>query len=104
METEVPTAVYVIWWVAIAIVVLVVVPLAVYLLRRALGAAWSIQGYMDEMLGAGVQIAGHTGAVTALNDTIGTATTMVEVAGGLKGNTGEIVRVLGERAAREDGE
>ena len=103
MENEVPTAVYVIWWIAIAIVVFVVVPLAVVLLRRALAAAWSIQSYMDEMLGAGVQIAGHTGSITALNDTIATATTMVEVAGGLKENTSEIVSILGERAEREGG-
>lgn len=101
MEAELPTAVYIIWWLAIIIVVVAIVPLAVSLLRRTLAGAQSIQGYMEEMLAAGVQIAGHTSAVEALKDTIDTAGTMVGVAGNLKENSGEIVGILGERAAGE---
>ncbi len=75
-----PTAVYVIWWIALAIVLFVLVPVAVHLLSRALRAARSIQTYMEEMLAAGVGIAGNTGAIPALDETIETAGSLVSCA------------------------
>jgi hypothetical protein len=93
-------AVHLIWLVTLVVVVVVVVPLAVLLLHRTLRAAWAIKRYLDEMLAAGVGIAGHTGSITALDDTIKTAGTMVDVAGSLKKHSGAIVNVLAGRAAR----
>lgn len=93
-------AVQLIWLVTLVIVVVVVVPLAVLPLHRTLRAAWAIRRYLDEMLAAGVGIAGHTASITALDDTIKTAGSMVEVAGGIKKHSGAIVNVLAGRAAR----
>ena len=92
-------AVHVIWAVTLAIVVIVVVPLAILLLHRTLKAAMSIRRYLDEMLAAGVGIAGHTSAIPALDETIKVAGSMVEVAGGIKSHTGTIASVLATRAA-----
>jgi hypothetical protein len=90
-----------IWLATLLIAVLVIVPLAVLLLHRTLRAAISIRRYLDEMLAAGVGIAGHTAAITALDDTIKTATTMVGVAGDIKSHSGTIASVLAQRAAQE---
>ena len=77
-------AVHVIWAATLLLVVIVIVPLAVLLLHRTLVAAMSIRRYLDEMLAAGVGIAGHTASIKALDDTIGVAGSMVEVAGRIK--------------------
>jgi hypothetical protein len=84
----------------LGIVVLVIVPLAVLLLHRTLRAALSIRRYLDEMLAAGVGIAGHTATIVALDDTIGVAGQMVGVAGDLKSHSGTIATVLAQRAQR----
>ena len=97
-----PTAAYVIWWIALAIVLFVLVPVAVHLLSRALRAARSIQTYMEEMLAAGVGIAGNTGAIPALGETIETAGSLVSCADQIKANSGEIVEILGGRAVQEE--
>ncbi|MFZ5542179.1 MAG: hypothetical protein ACOZJZ_01380 [Pseudomonadota bacterium] len=89
-----------VWLATLVIVVVVVVPLAVLLLHRTLRAAIAIRRYLDEMLAAGVGIAGHTASITALDETIGVATAMVKVAGDIKGHSGTIASVLAERAAR----
>ena len=93
-------AIHVIWWVVLLLVVVVIVPLAVALLHRTLRAAISIRRYLDEMLTAGVGIAGNTASIAALDDTIGVAGAMVEVAGGLKQHSGTIASVLAARAGR----
>jgi hypothetical protein len=93
-------AVQMIWLVTLVIVVVAIVPLAVLLLHRTLRAAWAIRRYLDEMLAAGVGIAGHTASIAALDDTIKTAGAMVEVAGGIKKRSGAIASVLAGRAAR----
>ena len=92
-------AVLVIWTVTLLVVVIVVVPLAVLLLHRTLLAAISIRRYLDEMLTAGVGIAGNTASIKALNDTIGVAVSMVQVAGEIKSHSGTIASVLATRAA-----
>jgi hypothetical protein len=91
-------AVHVIWLATLLVAVGVIVPLAVLLLHRTLRAAISIRRYLDEMLAAGVGIAGHTAAIAALDDTIATATTMVGVAGSIKEHSGTIASVLAQRA------
>jgi hypothetical protein len=93
-------AVHLIWLVTLLIVVGAVVPVAVLLLHRTLRAAWAIRRYLDEMLAAGVGIAGHTASIAALDDTIKAAGAMVEVAGGIKKRTGAMAGVLAGRAAR----
>ena len=87
------------WAATLLLVVLVIVPLAVLLLHRTLRAAMSIRRYLDEMLAAGVGIAGNTASIKALDDTIGVAGAMVAVAGNIKSHSGTIASVLADRAA-----
>lgn len=98
---NVPAAVFAIWWTVLAVVVLVIVPLAVVLLHRTLTAALSIRRYLREMLQAGVGIAGNTASIGALRDTTGVAVAMADTAGSMKQHTGTIATVLAQRAARE---
>jgi hypothetical protein len=93
-------AVQLIWLVTLLIVAVVIVPLAVLLLHRTLRAAMSIRRYLDEMLAAGVGVAGHTASIAALDETIGVAGTLVKVAGDIKSHTGTIASVLAARAQR----
>ena len=94
------SAVQIVWAATLLLVVIAVVPLAVLLLHRTLRAAISIRRYLDEMLAAGVGVAGNTASVKALDDTIVVAVAMVGVAGGIKSHTGTIASVLSERATR----
>ena len=87
------------WAATLLLVVLVIVPLAVLLLHRTLRAAMSIRRYLDEMLAAGVGIAGNTAAIKALDHTIGVAGSMVAVAGNIKSHSATIASVLAGRAA-----
>lgn len=94
-------AVQIIWLATLLVVVVVIVPLAIVLLHRTLRAAISIRRYLDEMLAAGVGIAGHTASIAALDETIQVAGAMVGVAGGIKSHSGTIATVLAARAAGE---
>lgn len=100
LSLTLPAAVYAIWGVVLLAVVVVIVPLAVMLLHRTLRAALSIRRYLDEMLQAGVGIAGNTGSISALKDTITVAGAMVHTAGSIKQHTSTIATVLSQRAAR----
>jgi hypothetical protein len=91
-------AVLVIWSVTLAIVLLVIVPVAVMLLARALRAARSIQAYAEEMLAAGAGIARNTAAIGALDATVATAGAMVETAAALDPHSAEIAGTLARRA------
>ena len=93
-----PTAVYLIWGTTLAVVTVVIVPLAVFLLHRTLRAALSIRRYLAEMLEAGVGIATNTQSVAALNDTIAVAGNMVKTAGSIKQHSGTIAEILSKRA------
>lgn len=90
-----------IWATTLLVVIVVIVPLAVALLHRTFSAAWSIRRYLREMLQAGVGIAGNTAPITALNDTIRVAGSLVATAGSIKQHSGTIATVLAARAARE---
>ena len=92
--------IHVIWSVVLLLVIVVIVPLAIVLLHRTLRAAISIRRYLDEMLTAGVGIAGNTASITALDDTIGVAGAMVGVAGSIKQHSETIASVLAARARR----
>ena len=93
-------AVHLIWAVTLLLVTVVVVPLAIVLLHRTLLAAMSIRRYLDEMLAAGVGIAGNTASIEALDATIGVAGSMVGVATDIQSHSGTIASVLAARAAR----
>jgi hypothetical protein len=79
-----------IWAITLAVVTVVIVPLAVYFLHRTLRAARSIEGYTRESLAAGVGIATNTGAIAALDDTIRAASSLLETAEALKRRTAEV--------------
>ena len=91
---------FTIWIAALVIVGLVIVPVAVHYLRRALKAAWAIERNLADMLDAGVKIAGHTGAVPALDATIATAVAMKPVAVNIEAKTGLVAGLLAGRAAQ----
>ena len=93
------TAVHIIWAATLLIVIVVIVPLAILLLHRTLRAAISIRRYLDEMLAAGVGVAGNTASIKALDDTLGVAGAMLQVAGDIKSHSGTIATVLAARAA-----
>ena len=97
---EIPTAVYVIWWATLIVAVVVVLPLAVYLLRRTLQAARQIERYTAQALAAGTGIAGNTENIAALEQTISTATEILETARAIEEHTGTIEEVLAARAGR----
>jgi len=97
---EVPAVVYVIWWVTLIVAVVVVLPLAVYLLHRTLVAARQIERYAARALEAGVGIAQNTENIGALEGTISTATEILEAAGRIEEHTGAIEEVFEARAGR----
>ena len=84
------TAALWIWAITLAVVTVVIVPLAVYLLHRTLRAARSIERYTRESLATGVGIASNTGAIAALDDTIRAASSLLEAAEALKRRTAEV--------------
>ena len=88
------TAALWIWAITLAVVTVVIVPLAVYLLHRTLRAARSIERYTRESLAAGVGIASNTGAIAALDDTIRAASALLEAAEALKRQTAEVSEVV----------
>ena len=92
------TAALFIWGATLVIVALVIVPVAVSLLTRALTAARNIEQYFHDMLEAGVRIVGHTEAVPALNDTLATAAAMKPVADAIETKTGVVAGILAKRA------
>jgi hypothetical protein len=97
-DSVLPNAVYTIWWIGLLVTLVVFVPLAVYLLHRTWRAARSIQWYAAEALTAAAGIAGNTKYVPALDDTIGVASQMLGVAGGIVNKLDTAATVLAERA------
>ena len=91
---------FTIWIATLVIVALVIVPVAIHYLQRALKAARAIERYLADMLDAGVAIAGHTGAVPALDATIGAAVAMKPVAVAIEAKTGLLAALLAGRAAQ----
>ena len=90
---------FAIWIVTLLIVLLVIVPVAFHYHRRALTAAWAIERNLADMLDAGVKIAGHTGAVPALDTTIATAVAMKPVADNIEAKTKAVAELLAGRAS-----
>ena len=95
---DVPPAVYVIWWALLVVTIVAVVPIAVYLLHRLLRAALSIERYTAEALAAGVGIARHTAAVSALDETVKLGGELGSVAGSIRRHSAAIEKTLADRA------
>ena len=94
---SVPSAVYVIWWILLVVTIVVVVPIAVYLLHRLLRAALSIERYTAEGLTAGLGIARNTAAVSALDDTVKLGAELGSVAGSIRRHSAAIEKTLADR-------
>jgi hypothetical protein len=90
-----------IWIVTLLTVVIVIVPVAVSLLSRALRNARAIEGYLSDMLDAGIKIVGHTEAVSALDDTLDAAGATIPVAERIETKTGAVAGMLAARAEEE---
>ena len=100
LSPTLPTVIYAIWWTVLLVVVVVIVPLAIALLHRTLRAARAVDRYLAEMLEAGVGIAGNTGSIPALGDTLSVAGAMIATAGSIKSHTATMASVLSQRATR----
>ncbi len=87
-----------IWGITLLIVVVAVVPLVLGLVYRLIRAARNIAQYSESSLQAGVGIAGNTGHITALNDTIQVAVQILEVAKSIDAHTEAIEKLLIGRA------
>lgn len=95
----VPSAVYTIWAIALAVTLVLFVPLAVYLLHRTWRSARSIQHYAAEALVATRGIARNTGQLPALDATIAVATEVLGAAGAVEGKLATVATVLEQRSA-----
>lgn len=98
MSSSVPPAVHAIWWVGLIVTLVVLVPLAVYLLHRTWRSARSIQRYAAETLEAAGGIARNTAKLTALDTTIAVAGDMLAAAGAVERKLNTVATVLEERA------
>ncbi|MEM8621812.1 MAG: hypothetical protein AAGF73_19070, partial [Actinomycetota bacterium] len=90
-EEEMPM---VLWWIGNAIFLLVVIPLAVALLSRVLGAAERIRKASDDILSGGVAVIGELDNTPDLLAT--TDTTIEEVADGAVRYAGSVAKLLPE--------
>ena len=93
-------AVFWIWGITLGLITFVIVPLALYLLHRALRAARSIERYTREALEAGAGIAANTAAIADLEETIATAASLLEAAELLRRRTAEIADAVAGPAGR----
>lgn len=89
-----------IWAATLAVVAVVIAPLAFYLLHRTLRAAIAIERHTREALAAGAGIAANTAAVKALDDTIGAAASLLEPTRLLQQQTEAIADALGRARGR----
>ena len=96
-----PQAVYILWAILLVVVVLSL-PFVVMLLHRTYRASRSIARYFDEMKSAGLGIADHTGNIKALEETIKTATTILNAAGEIDAHAHTIETTLAARADKID--
>lgn len=94
-----PQAVLFLWFILLLVVVLVIVPLAIYLLHSTMMNARNIERYFREMAEAGGGIAENVSHAKALEDTIGVATGILGVAGSIKQHTGTIKETLAGRVS-----
>lgn len=87
-------------WLILLIVTVLVLPYLIHLLNRTLQAARSIERYFKEMKAAGLGVADNTEHIRALNDTIGVASGILEVAGSINEHSTTLKTTLGDRAEK----
>lgn len=97
---EIPLLVYILWWMLLAVAVLVVLPVVVYMLHRTLNAARGIEHYFATTLEAGLGVAGNTVNIAALEDTIAVAGGILETAAEIEQHAATIESALGARAGK----
>jgi len=90
----IPQATIWIWTATLVVVSFVVVPLAIVLLHRTLDASRAIERYTREALEAGVGIANNTAAISELETTIQTATSLLGAAESLGSRTATIKQAV----------
>lgn len=83
-----------IWWVMLAATLLVVVPIVLALLSRALAAARFIERYTAEILDSGGGIARNTSHVPALQETISVAGSLLAGAASIEQHTAGVAAAL----------
>jgi hypothetical protein len=94
---NVPTSVVTIWWIALIVTAVVVLPLAVYLLNRTLRAARQIEYYLARARHACGGIAENTGETERLNATLTAAPGLLEPAAGIERGCETLTRTFTER-------
>jgi hypothetical protein len=99
---NVPTTVIVIWWIALILTAVVVLPLAVYLLNRTLRVARQIEQYLARAREAGAGIARNTAEAEQLNATLNAAPALLEPADNIERGSATLTRTLTERLERGD--
>ena len=83
----------VLWWIANAVLLLVVLPVVVYLLNRVLAAVERIRHATDDILSGGVALVGElTGVPGALATT---DSTVKEISVGAVRYAGSVAKLLG---------
>ena len=87
-------------WTILLVVTVLLLPLIVSLLHRTWQASRAIERYFKEMKEAGLGIAANTEYVTALDDTIGVASGILEVAGQIDNNANTIEGAVSDRAEK----
>jgi len=93
-----PQAVFVLWTILLVVTVLLL-PFIVNLLHRTWKASRNIERYFKEMKEAGLGVAGNTEHIKALNDTIGVASGMLDVAGDINSHAEALKGALADRAS-----
>lgn len=87
-------------WLILLIVTVLVLPYLIHLLHKTWRAARSIERYFKEMKEAGIGVANNTEHVKALNDTIGVASGILEVAGSINERADTLKTTLATRAEK----
>lgn len=95
---EAPTTVLGLWWVALGLTVVVIVPLAIYLLHRTWQAARNIRRYTAEALEAGAGIVENVSDAAALGETEAAGAHLVRRSASLREAADELAEHLGRRA------
>lgn len=83
----------VLWWIANAVLLVVVLPVVVYLLNRVLAAIERIRHATDDILSGGVALVGE---LTGVPDALATTdTTVKEISVGAVRYAGSVAKLLG---------
>lgn len=96
------TNVILILWAVLLAVTVLLLPFIVKLLHSTWAASKNIERYFKEMKEAGLGIAKNTGYVNELDNTIGVASGILEVASEIDNNAKTIKEAVSERALKQN--